>query len=78
MIEAETKYSKKRKNQRELSRPRIITEPTDKIAKWDETSKFSDILFLSRKLNLKAVTRNFVIQKNLCFIHCYSKFPHGN
>ena len=28
-----------KKGKREFSRPRITLEPTDKIAKWDETSK---------------------------------------
>ena len=31
---------RKEKSQREFIRPRITKEPTDKIAKWDETSKF--------------------------------------
>ena len=30
---------RKEKSQREFIRPRITKEPTDKIAKWDETSK---------------------------------------
>ena len=31
---------RKEKSQREFIRPRITKEPIDKIAKWDETSKF--------------------------------------
>ena len=30
---------RKEKSQREFIRPRITKEPTDKIAKWDETSE---------------------------------------
>ena len=38
--ENEKLRKRKEKSQREFIRPRITKEPTDKIAKWDETSKF--------------------------------------
>ena len=37
--ENEKLRKRKEKSQREFIRPRITKEPTDKIAKWDETSK---------------------------------------
>ena len=39
--ENEKLRKRKEKSQREFIRPRITKEPTDKIAKWDETSKLN-------------------------------------
>ena len=78
---------RKEKSQREFIRPRITKEPTDKIAKWDETSK----LCLRFKKFSKLKKLGFYVRsgKSACKSHapiveqarectCKSRSPNGD